>query len=195
MASSNGTVPPGGHPLLEAVHDDMLSGLAQLANYFGFGRVMGQIFGALLMSAQPLTLDDLVERLGISKANASINMRTLENLGMVREVIVRGGNGRRKYYQAEADFWQIVSSILQGREMRDVDRALAVMNANIKQLKAEVDQMTESERATALVYMQRMDQMRVLFEFARMMIQAVLAQGDLDDNLQAPPPDDDWTPE
>jgi DNA-binding transcriptional regulator GbsR (MarR family) len=189
---------PNSHPLLEEVHDDMLSGLGQLANYFGFGKVMGQIFGALLMSAQPLSLDDLVERLDISKANVSINMRTLENLGMVREVHVKGGGGRRKFYKAEADFWQIVSTILQGREMRDVGRAISVMDDNIRRLKAEIPTLTDEQRQTAAVYMERMEQMRVLFEFARMMIQAVLAQvGDAagEGQRDTPVPDDDWTPD
>jgi DNA-binding transcriptional regulator GbsR (MarR family) len=192
MASSdNGSSPASHHPLLEAVHDDMLSGLGQLANYFGFGKVMGQIFGALLMSPHPLSLDDLVERLEISKANVSINMRTLENLGMVRQVFVKGSSQRRKYYKAEADFWQIISNILQGREMRDVERAIGVMDANIRLLRVELPSLTEDERATAQVYIDRMEQMRGLFEFARMMIQAVLSQVERE---EAPQNDDDWTP-
>ncbi|MDZ4769696.1 MAG: hypothetical protein SGJ24_11255 [Chloroflexota bacterium] len=196
MAShDNGNTPLSGSPLLESVHDDMLSGLGQLASYFGFGKVMGQMFGALLMSARPLSLDDLVERLGISKANVSVNMRTLENLGMAREVYVKGAGGRRKYYVAEGDFWQIVSNILQGREMRDVDRALMVMDANIRRLKSESPTLTEDERATAVVYMARMEQMRGLFEFARMMIQAILSQVEVaSDTEPSAAADDDWTP-
>ncbi len=194
MASSdNGSSPAPPNPLLEAVHDDMLSGLGQLANYFGFGKVMGQIFGALLMSPHPLSLDDLVDRLAISKANVSINLRTLEKLGMVRQVFVKGSSPRRKYYEAEADFWQIISNILQGREMRDVERAIGVMDANIRRLRAETPTLTAEEQAKAHVYIERMEQMRGLFEFARMMIQAVLSQVERDET-PAPLPDDDWTP-
>jgi DNA-binding transcriptional regulator GbsR (MarR family) len=81
--------------LLDSVHENMLSGLGQLSDYFGFGKVVGQIYGAMLMSDRPLCLDDLVERLDISKANASINMHTLESMGMARQVWVRGSGGRR----------------------------------------------------------------------------------------------------
>ncbi|MCS7070181.1 MAG: helix-turn-helix domain-containing protein, partial [Anaerolinea sp.] len=119
---------------LVAAQHSMLDGLGQLAHYFGFSKVMGQIYGALLLSARPLCLDDLVEQLGISKANASMNMRTLENLGMVRQVWVRGSSGRRKFYEAETDFWQIITNVLKGREMRDVERALTVMEENIARL-------------------------------------------------------------
>jgi DNA-binding transcriptional regulator GbsR (MarR family) len=107
---------------LAYVHDSMLDGLGQLSGYFGFSKVMGQLYGALLLSPDPLSLDDLMERLDISKASVSMNLRTLEHMGMVRQVWVRGGGGRRKYYEAETDFWQIIANILSGREMRDVDR-------------------------------------------------------------------------
>src|SRR6185295_3367859 len=109
-------------------------GLGQLATYFGFSKVMGQLYAALLMSADPLSLDDLVILLDISKASVSMNLRTLEHLGMVRQVWVRGRGGRRKYYEAEADYWQVITGVLTGREMRDVERAISVMDENSQQL-------------------------------------------------------------
>ncbi|HEX2621913.1 MAG TPA: helix-turn-helix domain-containing protein, partial [Phototrophicaceae bacterium] len=110
---------------LIAVHNSMLEGLSQLSDYFGFSKVMGQLYGALLLSGEALSLDDLMDTLSISKASVSMNIRTLEHMGMVRQVWVRGGGGRRKYYEAETDFLQIISTILSGREMRDLDRALS----------------------------------------------------------------------
>jgi len=62
--------------LLDSVHESMLDGLGQLADYLGFSKVMGQMYGAMLMSDRPLCLDDMVEQLDISKANASMNMHT-----------------------------------------------------------------------------------------------------------------------
>ena len=56
---------------LRAVHHSMLDGLGQLSAYFGFSKVIGQLYGAMLLSDQPLCLDDLVEQLDISKANAN----------------------------------------------------------------------------------------------------------------------------
>jgi DNA-binding transcriptional regulator GbsR (MarR family) len=161
---------------LAAVHDSMLDGLGQLANYFGFSKVTGQIYGALLLSSKPLCLDDMVELLDISKANASMTMRTLENMGMVREVWVRGTSGRRKYYEAEANFWKIITNILSGREMRDVERALRVMDENARQLNKAMEDLSEDKREQAALYLERISQMQNLFEFAQMMITAILAQ-------------------
>ena len=162
--------------LLESVHHSMLDGLGQLSDYFGFGKVVGQIYGALLLSDRPLCLDDLVERLDISKANASMNTHSLETLGMVRQVWVRGSSGRRKFYEAETDFWQIIANILKGREMRDVDRAIGVMEDNIQRLTAEMNAMQDGDRELAQLYVERIKQMQSLFQFAQIMIVTILAR-------------------
>ncbi len=159
---------------LQAVQDSMLDGLGQLSNYFGFSKIMGQLYGALLLSAHPLSLDDLVELLDISKASVSMNLRTLEHMGMVRQVYVRGG--RRKFYEAETDFWQIIANILSGREMRDLDRALNVMNVNLERLSAAMPNMSEEDRQRAQLYIERITQMQALFQFAQQMIVAILGQ-------------------
>lgn len=171
-------------PNLALVHDSMLDGLGQLAEYLGFSKVMGQLYGALLMSAEPLCLDDMMERLGISKASVSMNMRTLEHMGMVRQVWVRGRGDRRKFYEAETDFWQIISNILSRRELRDLDRALAVMNSDTKRLAEAMPTLSKEDAALAALYMERIGKMQALFKFAQMMIATVLARAgemDLDD--------------
>ncbi|MDX2160135.1 MAG: ArsR family transcriptional regulator [bacterium] len=163
-------------PPLIVVHDSMLDGLGQLLDYFGFSKVMGQLYGALLLNDKPLCLDDLVERLDISKANVSMNMRTLENLGMVRQVWVKGSSGRRKYYEAETDFWQIITNILKGREMRDVGRALDVMDDNIALLKDRMAAMQPTDQELAQHYIDRISQLRALFQFAQLIITSILSR-------------------
>src|SRR5690606_22965000 len=86
--------------------------------------------------------------------------------------------GRRKYFEAETDFWQIISNILKGREMRDLDRAIAVMEDNIKRLQTTMETMSETDRESAQLYIDRITQMRALFQFAQMMILAILAHED-----------------
>ena len=161
---------------LVAVRDSMLDGLGQLSGYFGFSKTMGQLYGALLLSDRPLCLDDFVERLDISKANASINMRTLENLGIARQVWVRGSGGRRKFYEAETDFLQIVSNILASRELRDVERALSVMQENSRRLQESMPTMSDEDRQLAEVYQNRIHKMESLFRLAQLIIASVLAQ-------------------
>lgn len=164
------------HPALLTVHDSMLDGLGQLSDYFGFSKVMGQLYGALLLSPDPLSLDDLMERLSISKASVSMNMRTLEHMGMVRQVWMRGRSGRRKYYEAETDFMQIITNILSGREMRDVDRALSVMEDNNHLLSDAMSKMNEEDRLQADLFLERISQMQTMFRFAQLVITSILAR-------------------
>ena len=154
----------------------MLDGLGQLADYFGFNKVMGQLYGCLLLSAEPLSLDDMMARLGISKASVSTNMRSLEHMGMVRQVWVRGGSGRRKYYQAETDFWQIFSNFVSGRELRDVERALAVMEENRQRISSTIAELPPDQQILARLYLDRIAQMQALFRFAQLIINSVLGQ-------------------
>lgn len=163
---------------LRDVHDSMLEGLGQLADYFGFSKVMGQLYGTLLLSAKPLSLDDMMDRLSISKASVSMNMRSLEHMGMVRQVWVRGGSGRRKYYESVTDFWQIIKNLFASREMRDVERAIAVMDENRQQLLSGMETMTDDERDIAGLYIERMAQLQDLFRLAQMIITTVLARAD-----------------
>ena len=161
---------------LQIVHDSMLDGLGQLADYFGFNKVMGQLYGSLLLSAEPLSLDDMMSRLGISKASVSTNMRSLEHMGMVRQVWVRGGGGRRKYYQAETDFWQIFSNFVSGRELRDVERALNVMEENRQRISSALVELPPDQQILARLYLDRIAQMQALFRFAQLIINSVLVQ-------------------
>ncbi|MBN1202430.1 MAG: helix-turn-helix domain-containing protein [Anaerolineae bacterium] len=163
------------NPSLDAVSTSILQGLGQLASYFGFSKVMGQLFGALLLSPGPLSLDDLAEQLGVSKASVSTNMRTLEHMGTVHEVWVK--DDRRKYYQAESDFWHIVTNMLRSRELRDVNQALRVLGDDADRLSAAIPTMNEDDRALAEFYIDRIEQLQGFFRFAQLLLLSVIEQG------------------
>ncbi|MBN1964701.1 MAG: ArsR family transcriptional regulator [Anaerolineae bacterium] len=157
---------------LQAVNDSMLEGLGKLAEYFGYNKVMGQLFGALLLSHEPLSLDDLADALQKSKANVSTNMRTLENMGMAREVWVRGE--RRKFYEAETDFWKLAVNILSNRELRDLEQALHILQKNTEKLRAAMPDMDPDERELSELYVQRIDRLQELFRFAQLLLNSIV---------------------
>ncbi len=63
----------------------------------GLTRTFGRLFGLLMVADRPLSLDEIVERLDVSKASVSTNARACEELGLARRVGVRGD--RRDYYE------------------------------------------------------------------------------------------------
>ena len=52
----------------------------------GLPRSVGEIYGLLFVSAEPLAMDDLVVRLNISKGSVSQGLKFLRTLGAIREV-------------------------------------------------------------------------------------------------------------
>ena len=67
---------------LKAVHDSLMQGLGQLADYFGDNRVMGELYATLLLHPGPMSLDELKVRVHKSKASVSTHMHALERWGM-----------------------------------------------------------------------------------------------------------------
>ncbi len=74
-------------------------------SYADFGQpiLRGRIIGLLLGATQPLSLDEIAERLAVSKGPVNINCRQLEEMSFVRRIWVK--NDRRDYYQLTDDFF------------------------------------------------------------------------------------------
>jgi DNA-binding transcriptional regulator GbsR (MarR family) len=159
---------------LQAAHKSMIDGLGQLTNFFGFSPLMGRLYGGLLMSPEPLSLDALEAIVGKSKASVSMSMQALERWGMVRQVWVQGD--RRKYYAAEGDLWRIVTNILESRERREVGVALGVLAENARALETARPRLNEDERALAEHYLTQIKNMQVFFQFAQNTLEVLLTR-------------------
>jgi predicted transcriptional regulator len=69
----------------------------------GLSRIAGRLFGALLLSDAPRSLDELTEQLGASKASVSTEARRLLERGVVERAAKP--SDRRDYYQLAPDFF------------------------------------------------------------------------------------------
>ena len=88
-------------PPLPKARMDMIESAGRLCQLLGLPRSTGQIYGLLYLSAKPLSLDDIVELLSISKASASTGTRQLTSLRAIRQVWVHGE--RRDHFEIEPD--------------------------------------------------------------------------------------------
>jgi len=95
-------------PLERQVVDVFVDGVKVL----GLPRSIGEIYGLLFVSTDPLSLDDLVRRLEISKGSASQGLRTLKSLGAVREAEGNGGAERRTYYEPAVELKRLVGGFI-----------------------------------------------------------------------------------
>jgi DNA-binding transcriptional regulator GbsR (MarR family) len=71
------------------------------------------------------TLPELMARLGISRGNASMTVRTLVEWGIVTKSHRR--EDRRDYYQAEQDVLTLFATVIRVRKRREVDPLLALV--------------------------------------------------------------------
>lgn len=91
---------------LMKAQDIFLDKINNVCKKLGLNNVMAQLYAILYLSNEALSLDDMVERLKISKGSASVNIRALENYGAVRRVWVRGS--RKDYYEADTDIMRVI---------------------------------------------------------------------------------------
>jgi HTH-type transcriptional regulator, glycine betaine synthesis regulator len=88
---------------------------------WGINRSVARVHALLMATEGPLSLDEIADRLGMSKGNASMSLRDLRNFGVVRQVEVRGD--RRDFYVTEPDVWTMFFRILTERKRRELDPA------------------------------------------------------------------------
>jgi len=81
----------------------------------GLPKSIGEIYGILFISQEPLALDDLVQKLEISKGSASQGLRLLKNLGAVRES--SEVTGRKSFYEPDVELKQLVSGFIKEQVM------------------------------------------------------------------------------
>lgn len=110
---------------LEKAQDILLEKISKLCREFGLNNVMAQLYAILYFSNKPLSLNEMVERLRISKGSISINIRALERYGAAKRVWVKGS--RKDYYEAEPD----VSKVVLDRIKSMAGRRLAGMKDTI----------------------------------------------------------------
>jgi DNA-binding transcriptional regulator GbsR (MarR family) len=101
----------------------------------GLPRIAGRIFGLMLISEDALSLDEIADMLGVSKASVSTDTRLLERMGFIERV---GKPGDRKdYYQnTERSFERAIAERI--RRMHELEaliesgRELAVGSAAVR---------------------------------------------------------------
>ena len=152
---------------LENAQQNFIQGMSRISSFWGFPRAMGAIYGAIYLSPGNLSLDEIVEQVGVTKGAVSTNVRQLERLGMVHKHILVGD--RKDYYQAETDFWKMIKGILQEREKSEFDRALKTVDDSLEMAN------TDQENAElAAFYQERIGAMQSFFKTLDSLVSAIL---------------------
>ena len=117
---------------LNKIKQDFTEGLSQISRFWGFPKGMGAIFAVLYLSPTPLALDEIVTETGLTKGAISTEIRALARMGLVHRSTKLGD--RKDYYEAEADFYAAIRSILKERQNSEFDRAVRSVKETLSKM-------------------------------------------------------------
>src|SRR6185295_6647027 len=99
---------------LPEAKDKFIHAWGKLGSSWGINRTMAQVHALLLISPEPLSAEDIMKELAISRGNANMNLRELINWGLVEKEHVKGE--RREFFSAEKDIWKVAMQIAKERK-------------------------------------------------------------------------------
>ena len=118
-------------PALADVEQRIVDLFVDGVRVLGLPKSLGEIYGLIFVSREPLSLDDLVSRLGISKGSASQGLRALRGIGAIRECDHNGrqDGGRRTYYQPETHLKRLAGGFIREQVVPHLDSGRSKLDA------------------------------------------------------------------
>ncbi|MDA8969235.1 transcriptional regulator [Akkermansiaceae bacterium] len=149
---------------LAEVREEFVAQWGVMGAQWGINRTMAQIHALLMTSAKPLSTDEVMEALEISRGNAHTNLKDL--VGLVRIITKKGE--RKEFFESEKGVWEMFRRIAIERKRREIDPALAVL----QRCKEETKDMTGKD---AEIFHEQMKELEEFVSFASKMADRVAA--------------------
>ena len=111
-----------------------------LGSQWGINKTMAQIHALLMVCSEPVSMEDIMEELQISRGNASMNLRALMDWGIVYKEYKAGE--RREFFTAEKDLDELAVKISRERSKREIKPALKVL----KEVSSITSDITKEEK-------------------------------------------------
>ena len=104
---------------LKEAREKFIEAWGAFGSAWGINRSMAQVHALLLISHEPLSTEDVMDLLNISRGNANMNLRALIDWHLVDRILKTGE--RREFFQAEKDVWKIATHITRERKKRELE--------------------------------------------------------------------------
>lgn len=105
--------------ILQRAQDQFVLEWGRMSSSWGINRTMAQIHALLFVTGVPLEVNEIMDRLQISRGNASMNLRELMDWGVVRRF--RQPGDRKDTYVSETDPFLSIVKIVKERKRREID--------------------------------------------------------------------------
>jgi DNA-binding transcriptional regulator GbsR (MarR family) len=110
---------------LQEARDEFVTQWGAIGSAWGINRTMAQIHALLITVPTPLSTDEIMADLKISRGNAHGNLRELVSWGLVKSVIRKGE--RKEFFEAEKDVWKMFCIVIRERRRRELRPAMEVL--------------------------------------------------------------------
>ena len=165
---------------LDEAKERFVQAWGTLGSSWGINRTMSQVHALLLVSADALSTEDIMEQLNISRGNANMNIRALMDWGLVMKLHKAGD--RKEYFYSEKDIWKVARQVIKERRKRELEPVLKVLeeineiegdgkNSEIKTFQQTVSsiQSIVSKADKTLGFVMSVDESRFVSALKRMM--------------------------
>ena len=130
---------------LDEARQKFIQSWGTLGSAWGINKAMGQIHALLLVSEDPLSTEEVMEELQISRGNANMNIRALMDWGIVEKVLKPGE--RKEYFSAGKDILELARQVSRERRRREIEPVLRVLN-DIQQVAGNSNEVKEFKKVT-----------------------------------------------
>ncbi len=134
---------------LTRTQEEVMSFFCDGVRVLGLPKSIGEIYGLLFISQDPLSLDDLVSKIGMSKGSASQGLKFLRNLGALEKV----EKDRKAYYLPVTNLKSLVSGFIREEVVPHMDSG----KEKLKKLKVVIE--NEQDSTNADFYEDRFDKL------------------------------------
>ncbi len=157
-------------PELRQARREFVDLWGQMANHWGINRTMAQIHALLMISHEPVTAEQIMDELQISRGNVSMNLRDLINWGIVRRTSLPGD--RRDFFVTEHDIWAMFQIILRERKKRELDPILNRLDECLEL--AGKKSANDQDKAAHEAYVKRVAELKEFFGTFHRLLTTVL---------------------
>jgi len=110
---------------LEEAKEKFIQSWGSLGSNCGINKTMAQIHALFLISEEPLSTEDVMETLMISRGNTNMNIRTLLDWGLLYKEFKVGE--RREFFTGEKDIWKVGQRVMRARQRQELEPMLNVL--------------------------------------------------------------------
>lgn len=109
----------------EEAKDKFINTWGSLGSLWGINKAMAQIQALLFISTSPLSMEEIMEELKISRGNTSMNLRQLMDWGIVTKELIPGQ--RKDFFTTEKDVQELARTIARERSRREIKPVIKVL--------------------------------------------------------------------